>query len=41
MFLVGVPLLVIPFAIYNVVAFTMPDVDWTKPLRPIHIVSGG
>ena len=41
MFLVGVPLLVIPFAIYNVVVFTMPDVDWTKPLRPIHIVSGG
>ena len=41
MFLLGVPLLVIPFAIYNVVAFLMPEVDWTKPLPPIHIVSGG
>ena len=41
MFLIGVPLLIIPFAIYNVVAFTMTGVDWTKPLKPIHIVSGG
>ena len=41
MFLIGVPLLVVPFAIYNMVAFFMPELDWTKPLPPVHIVSGG
>jgi hypothetical protein len=41
MWLVGVPLLIVPFAIYNVVAFYVPDMEWTKPLSPIHIVSGG
>ena len=41
MFLIGVPLLVMPFAIYNTIAFLMPGVEWTKPLPPIHIVSGG
>jgi hypothetical protein len=39
--MIGVPLLVIPFAIYNAVAFFMPDVDWVKPLPAVHIVSGG
>ena len=41
MFLIGVPLLLVPFAIYNAAAFFMPEVDWSKPLPPIHIVSGG
>ena len=29
MFLIGFPLLVIPFAIYNMIAFLMPGVSWT------------
>jgi hypothetical protein len=41
MFLIGVPLLIIPFALYNIVAFVMPSVSWVEPLPPIHIVSGG
>ena len=41
MFLIGVPLLIVPFAIYNAVAFFMPGIEWAKPLAPIHIVSGG
>lgn len=41
MFLIGVPLLALPFAIYNAIAFFMPEVDWIKPLPPVHIVSGG
>jgi hypothetical protein len=41
MFLIGVPLLIIPFAVYNIAAFYNPEIEWTKPLAPIHIVSGG
>lgn len=41
MFLIGVPLLIIPFAIYNFVAYFSPDVSWVEPLPPVHIVSGG
>ncbi|HTS41863.1 MAG TPA: hypothetical protein VMH84_15130 [Xanthobacteraceae bacterium] len=41
MFLIGVPLLLIPFVIYNAIAFSMSDFAWTQPLPPIHMVSGG
>jgi len=41
MFLIGVPLLVVPFAVYNLIVFYMPEVDLIKPLPPVHIVSGG
>jgi len=41
MFLVGFPLLLIPFAIYNIVAFLMPGVSWTGTLTTGHLVSGG
>ena len=41
MFLIGVPLLLIPFLIYNAVAFLMPGVAWTQPFPAIHMVSGG
>jgi len=41
MSLVGFPLLLIPFAIYNIVAFLMPGVDWTHTLTTVHMVSGG
>ena len=41
MSLIGFPLLLIPFAIYNIVAFLMPGVSWTGTLLTIHMVSGG
>ena len=41
MFLVGFPLLLIPFAIYNIIAFLMPGVSWTGALTTTHMVSGG
>ena len=40
MSLIGFPLLLIPFAIYNIVAFLMP-LDWTQTLTSVHMVSGG
>lgn len=41
MFLIGVPLLIVPFLIYNAVAFAAPGVSWVEPLPPIAMVSGG
>ena len=41
MFMLGFPLLLIPFAIYNIVAFLMPGVSWTGTLTTVHMVSGG
>jgi hypothetical protein len=41
MFLIGFPLLLIPFAIYNIIAFLMPGVSWTGALTTVHMVSGG
>ena len=41
MSLVGLPLLLIPFAIYNIIAFLMPGVSWTSTLTTVHMVSGG
>jgi hypothetical protein len=41
MFMLGVPLLLIPFAIYNIVAFLMPGLSWTAPASTVHMVSGG
>ena len=40
MYLVGVPLLVIPFAIYNIIAFLMPGVSWSAPVTHVHLMSG-
>ncbi|HZT24430.1 MAG TPA: hypothetical protein VFA57_01890 [Pseudolabrys sp.] len=40
MFILGFPLLLIPFAIYNIVAFLMPGVSWTGVLTSVHMVSG-
>ncbi len=39
MFLIGFPLLVIPLAIYNMIAFLTPGVRWDSPLTSIHLVS--
>jgi hypothetical protein len=40
MYLVGAPLLVIPFAIYNIIAFLMPGVSWSVPLTHLQLMSG-
>ncbi len=40
MFIIGFPLLLIPFAIYNIVAFLTPGVGWTSPLTTVHMMSG-
>ncbi len=39
MFLIGFPLLIIPFAIYNIFAFLFGVTDWIGPVMSIHIVS--
>jgi hypothetical protein len=40
MFAFGFPLLLVPFAIYNIIAFLMPGVSWTAALTSVHMVSG-
>jgi hypothetical protein len=40
MFLIGIPLLIIPFAIYNIVAFLLPGIAWTQDMARIHMISG-
>jgi hypothetical protein len=40
MFVLGFPLLLIPFAIYNIIAFLMPGVSWTGIIATVHMVSG-
>ena len=39
MFLIGFPLLLIPFAIYNIIAFLMPGVAFSDPLFSIAMLS--
>ena len=41
MSLIGFPLLLIPFAIYNIIAFLMPGVSWTGALTTVHMISDG
>ena len=41
MFILGFPLLLVPFAIYNIIAFLMPTVSWTGAVTTVHLVSGG
>ena len=41
MFILGFPLLLITFAIYNIIAFLMPGVSWTGVATSVHLVSGG
>lgn len=40
MFALGFPLLLIPFAIYNMIAFLTPGVGWTSPVTTVHMMSG-
>jgi hypothetical protein len=41
MFILGFPLLLVTFAIYNIIAFLMPGVSWTGTLTSVHMMSGG
>jgi hypothetical protein len=40
MFMLGFPLLLVPFAIYNIIAFLMPGATWTGVVSTVHMVSG-
>ena len=40
MFALGFPLLLVPFAIYNMIAFLMAGVSWTSPVTTVHMMSG-
>jgi hypothetical protein len=40
MYLIGFPLLVITFAIYNMIAFLTPSLAWTASIATIHLISG-
>ena len=40
MFALGFPLLLVPFAIYNMIAFLTPGVAWTSPVTTVHMMSG-
>ncbi len=41
MFILGFPLLLVPFALYNIVAFLMPGVSWTVTITNVSMMSGG
>ena len=41
MFLIGFPLLLIPFVLYNIFAFIFGVTDWTQPITSVHMRSGG
>lgn len=40
MFVLGFPLLLVPFAIYNMIAFLTPGVAWISPVTTVHMMSG-
>jgi hypothetical protein len=40
MFVLGFPLLLLPFAIYNMIAFLTPGVTWTATVTTVHMMSG-
>ena len=40
MYLIGFPLLLIPFAIYNMIAFLTPGVNWTDTVTSFALMSG-
>ena len=41
MYLIGFPLLLIPFVIYNIFVFLFGVSDWTTPHTTVRIISGG
>ena len=40
MFILGFPLLLVTFALYNIVAFLMPGVSWSATALTVHMMSG-
>ena len=40
MFLIGFPLLVLPFTIYNMIVFLTPGVNWTDKVTTFRMMSG-
>jgi hypothetical protein len=40
MFILGFPLLLLPFAVYNMIAFLTPGVSWTATATTVHMMSG-
>jgi len=40
MFVLGFPLLLVPFAIYNMIAFLTPGVGWSSAVTTVHMMSG-
>jgi hypothetical protein len=40
MFVLGFPLLLVPFAVYNMIAFLTPGVSWTAAATTVHMMSG-
>jgi Sec-independent protein secretion pathway component TatC len=40
MYLLGIPLLLIPFALYNIIAFITPGLTWQQDIADLHMVSG-
>jgi len=40
MYLIGFPLLVVPFAIYNMIAFLTPGMSWTDHIVTFGLISG-
>jgi hypothetical protein len=40
MYLIGFPLLLVPFVIYNMIAFLLSGVAWTGQVATIHLISG-
>jgi hypothetical protein len=40
MYLIGFPLLVVTFAIYNMIVFLTPSLKWTDTITSIHLISG-
>ena len=41
MYLLGFPLLLVPFAIYNIIAFLWTGVSWSDSVTTVNLVSGG
>jgi len=39
-FALGFPLLLIPFAVYNMIVFLTPGVSWTSAVTTVHMMSG-
>jgi hypothetical protein len=38
---IGVPLLIFPFALYNILAFVMPGFSWNNEIWRVYMISGG